>query len=215
MSWVDVGQIAVASIASAGGIGAIMIGVVSFSTKRIADRMDKKFQLTLNQALEKYKSELSKKEYVSKTKFDTEFLLYRELSASFAKMVKAISVLIPAGHALVPADRQERLDADMKHYKKARPAVVDAQDKLNANIPFIKENIYEGYTEILNLARLQLSEYEHRFIVTDLRPQEEKELFSHEAYQRTREINEKWKVLNCIIRDYICTLDVMEVKNNG
>lgn len=210
MSWADVGQIAVASIASAGGIGAIMVAVVSFSAKRIADRMDKKFQSTLDQTLEKYKSELSKKEYVSKTKFDTEFSLYRELSLAFAKMVKAIYVLIPLGYTTVPADRQEQLEADKRHYEAAVPTVVDAQDKLNANIPFIKENIYEGYAELLQLARLQLSEYSDRYLVTDTRPQAEKERFSLDAYRRTKELQDKWKVLNCTIRDYISTLDVME-----
>ena len=212
MSWEDVMQIAVASITSAGGIGAIMIGVVSFSTKRIADRMEKKFQATLDQKLEKYKSELSKKEYVSKTKFDTEFALYRELSLSFAQMVKAISVLVPSGYTTVPADKQQRLDEDKRHYDSALPAVVDAQDRLNANIPFIKENIYEGYVMILQLAKCQLTEYESRFVVTDLRPQEEKETFTMEAYQRTEELNDKWKAINCTIRDYIASLDVMEDK---
>lgn len=215
MSWEYIAQIATASIVSAGGIGAVMIGVVSFSAKKIADRMDKKLQLRLDQTFEKYKSELSKKEYVSKTKFDTEFLLYRELSFSFAKMVKSISVLIPAGYTLVPADKQERIDADREHYKEALPTVIEAQDKLNANIPFIKENIYDGYTELLKLARLQLSEYEHRFVVTDLRSKDEIEQFSMDAYLRTNELNEKWKELNCIIRNYISTLDVMEGKTNG
>lgn len=210
MSWADVGQIAVASIASAGGIGAIMVAVVSFSAKRIADRMDKKFQSTLDQTLEKYKSELSKKEYVSKTKFDTEFSLYRELSVAFSQMIKEIYTLIPSGLTNIPVDEQERLNADKRHYESALPAVVNAQDKLNANIPFIKENIYEGYTELLQLARLQLSEYSDRFVVTDLRPQAEKERFSLDAYRRTKELQDKWKALNCTIRDYISTLDVME-----
>lgn len=212
MSWAEVRQIAVASIASAGGIGAIMIGVVSFSTKRIAERMEKKFQATLDQKLEKYKSELSKKEYVSKTKFDTEFALYRELSLSFAQMVKAISVLIPAVYTTVPSDKQQRLEADKRHYEAAVLAVIDAQDRLNANIPFIKENIYEGYIELLQLARQQLAEYESRFVITDLRPQAEKEEFRTDAYLRTDELNEKWNALNCVIRDYIATLDVVEDK---
>ena len=212
MSWADVGQIAVAVIASAGGMGAIMIGVVSFSANRITERMDKKFQATLDQKLEKYKSKLSKKEYVSKTKFDTEFSLYRELSTAFANMVKTISILIPAGYSIAPADKQERLDADKRHYEAAIQAYVNAQDKLNANIPFIKENIYDGYVELLKLAQQQLYEYEDRFVVTDFRFQEEKERFSSEAYIRTKEIDEKWKSLNCSIRDYIATLDVVEDK---
>lgn len=83
MSWAEVGQIAVASIASAGGIGAIMIAVVSFSTKRIADRMDKKFQATLDKRLEKYKTQLDRGNYISKAVFDKEFEYYQAISKGF------------------------------------------------------------------------------------------------------------------------------------
>ena len=215
MSWIDVGQIAASAIISAGGIGGIIIGTVSFSANKIADRMSKKFQATIDKNLATYKSELTQKEYVSKTRFDTEFTLYRELSSDFANMIKSISTLIPGGLATVPADKKERLEYEKTCYEAARPAVVKAQDTLNSNIPFISEGIYNGYLELLQLARLQLSEYEARFIITDLRPQEEKERFSQEAYKRTREINEKWETLNNSIRKYISTLDVMEDKYNG
>ena len=212
MSWADVGQIAAASIASAGGIGAIMIGVVTFSTKKIADQMDRKFQATLDQKLEKYKSELSKKEYVSKTKFDTEFSLYRELSSTFADMINAINTLIPAGLSISPADREERLKYEKKCYEAAYPLAVKARNTLSANIPFVSDKIYDGYAELLHLTILQLGEYEDRFVVTNLCPQEEKERFSPDAYKRTREINKKWKTLNSSIREYISKLDVMEDK---
>ncbi|WP_158662708.1 hypothetical protein [Massiliimalia timonensis] len=211
MSWVEISQIAAAAIVSAGGIGGIIIGVVSFSANKIADRMDKKFQASLDKQLEKYKSDLSKKEYVSKTKFDTEFALYRELSLNFADMVKSINILIPI-YANLPADKKARLEYEKKCYESACPAVVKAQDTLNSNIPFISEEIFNGYEELLRLSILQLDEYVERFNALDLRPQQEKESFSPDAYKRTREINEKWKKLNNTIRAYISNLDVMEDK---
>lgn len=212
MSWETAFRIIASAIISAGGIGAIIVGVIKFSADKIADRLSAKYQLKIDKELEHYKSDLSKKEYVSKTKFDTEFSLYRELSSAFAEMVKAVSILIPAGLVNIPADHAERLKFDEEHYKLAVPAVVKAQDTLNANIPFIAETIYAGYDEILKLAYLQLGEYEDRFVVSDLRPQEEKERFSLDAYKRTHEIGEKWKTLNSQIREYISTLDVMEEK---
>lgn len=63
MEWLDVGKIALAAIISAGGIGGIIIGVIHFSANQIADRLSKKYEAKLSQELEKYKSELSKKEY--------------------------------------------------------------------------------------------------------------------------------------------------------
>lgn len=212
MSWADVWKVILAALASVGGVAGVIVLTVRFASNTIADRLSKKYEAKLQKDIEEFKSNLSKKEYVSKTKFDTEFSLYRELSSAFAEMVKAVSILIPAGLVNVPADHEERLKFDADHYKDAVPAVVKAQDTLNANIPFISETIYNGYAEILKLAYLQLGEYEDRFVVTDLRPKEEKEIFSRDAYKRTHEISEKWKTLNNTIRDYISKLDVVEDK---
>ena len=212
MSWETAFKIIASAIISAGGIGAIIVGVIKFSADKIADRLSAKYQLKIDKELEHYKSDLNKKEYVSKTKFDTEFTLYRELSSAFAEMVKAIWILIPAGLTNVPANDEDRKKLDRKHYEAALPAVVNAQDTLNANIPFISEDIYDGYSELLSLASVQLSEYENRFYIYNLRPTEEKERFSIEAHQRTLELNEKWKALNNTIRDYISKLDVVEDK---
>lgn len=217
----DIWKIIVTVVSSIGGIGGIIAGIVAFSTKRLANRIDKKYQLSIDMKLEnfkssldtqieKYKSELSKKEYVSKTRFDTEFSLYRELSSAFADMVKAINIMIPSGLAMIPSDREERLKYDRENCNISISAIVKAQDTLNANIPFISEDIYTGYSSILQLSMLQIDEYQERLDIYDLRPQKEKEQFSKEAYMRTREINEKWKALNSSIRKYISTLDIVE-----
>ena len=162
MSWSDVVGIVITAIASVGGIGAIIVWIIKFLANKIAERISKNFQETLDEKLEKYKSELSKKEYVSKTKFDTEFILYRELSSAFAEMVKCVSILIPSGLTKVPSDKKERLNYEKKCYESASPAFIKAQDTLNANIPFITEDIYEGYKELLALALMQLNEYEQQ-----------------------------------------------------
>ena len=212
MSWEMAFRIIFSAIISAGGIGAIIVGVIKFSANKIAERLSAKYQIKLDKELEHYKSDLNQKEYVSRTKFDTEFSLYRELSTAFAEMVKTVNILIPAGLVNVPANHEDQLKFDAEHYKASVPAVVNAQDTLNANIPFISESIYNGYVEILHLARMQLKEYESRFVVSDLRPQAEKETFSIDTCMRTDKINEKWKTLNNSIRDYISKLDVVEEK---
>ena len=73
IDWHRVAEIALTCIASVGGIGVIIIGVVKFCGDRIADRLSQKYQLQMDKEIERYKSELSKKEYVSKTRFETEF----------------------------------------------------------------------------------------------------------------------------------------------
>ena len=49
-------SIAGACILSAGGIGAIVMGVIKFSSTAIAESLSKKYELKLNKELERYKA---------------------------------------------------------------------------------------------------------------------------------------------------------------
>ena len=62
----QLGSIVVACIVSAGGIGGIVIAVVKFSSDMIASRLSAKYESKLQKEMEKFKTELNKKEYVSK-----------------------------------------------------------------------------------------------------------------------------------------------------
>ena len=210
MSWADVGQIAVAAIASAGGIGAIMIGVVSFSAKRIAERMEKKFQATLDQELERYKSELSKKNYVSKVRFDAEFGIYRELSRAFFNMARDINSLVPARYNERPANEDDYKKYQDECYRASSQTLRVAQETLVQNAPFISEELYNDFLELISLSRLQISAYTKRFNVLYLAPREEKESYTMDDYKRAVEISEKFDALNKKIRNYLASLDVAE-----
>ena len=210
MNLEDIWKIVLGILASVGGIGAIILAIVKFSSNIIAKRLEEKYRLSLNKELEEYKSKLSNKTYISKTKFDTEFSIFRELSKAFFEMVKDISAMIPAGYATYPADKEERKEYENRLYKQAVKTLILAQDVLNYNIPFIKNDVYEKYNEILGLCKVQIGVFEDRWNVLYLASQEEKESFSREDYNRTREINTKFKELNENIRKYIATLDVID-----
>ena len=210
MNWEDVWKITVSIVGGLGGITVIFAAIVRYLSDFIADRLSKKYELRLSKELENYKSSLENKTYISRAKFDTEFAIYRELSSDFSDAVLAINIMVPSGLTMVPADREARLELDKKHYEAAVKAIVKAQDSLKSNIPFIPENIYDGYNELLKLFGLQLAAYEDRFVVTDLRPQSEKETFSRDDYKRTREISEKWITINNKIRKYLNSLEIIE-----
>ena len=57
-------SIAGACIVSAGGIGAIIIGVIKFTSNSIADALSKKYELKLNKELELYKAGVENKIYI-------------------------------------------------------------------------------------------------------------------------------------------------------
>lgn len=203
-------KIVLSIVGSVGGAGAIIALVVKFSANLIADKLKKKYELETTKKLEKYKSKLENKNYISKTRFDTEFSIYRTLSVAFFDMVKNISVMIPDGYTQVPADPKVKKEYDKKVYNLALTAVVKAQDTLNGNAPFISEDMYNEYSAILKLCNLQLEVFSNRWNVLYLASQEEKEKLDLEDYKRTGTINESMKELNNKVRKYISTLDVIE-----
>ena len=93
--------------ASIGAIGAFILFVIKLSAEKIAEALQKKYTLKFDKELEKYKTHLDNKTYISKTKFDAEFEIYRDLSADFCSAVRDISTMIPIlGN--VPVSLEER-----------------------------------------------------------------------------------------------------------
>ena len=202
-------EIVVGVLASFGGITGILILALKASSKIIIDRIEDRYKQKLNKELEKYKIILDNKTYISKTKFDTEFGIYRELSKSFCDMVKEISVLIPSGLTYTLANEEARKKAESEQYIKAMNSTVKAQDTLNSNIPFISEEIYKGYNNILSLCKTQLNVFAQRWNVLYMAPQYEKENLSLDDYNRTDNINKEFDKLNNLIRKYLSNLDVI------
>lgn len=193
-----------------GGISGIIIITIKFSCNMLAKRLEEKYTLKLNKELEKYKSNLDNKTYISKTKFDTEFSIYRELSKAYAEMVKDTVLMIPTGMAKYPADEEAKEEFETKLYKKALDSTVISQKVLNQNIPFISNDLVEKYTNILNLCELQLDAFERRWDVGIVDTQENKKKFSKDDYDRTAQIRKEFKNLNEDVRYYLSTLDVLD-----
>lgn len=207
MDFSQIASIATACIVSAGGVGGVAMAVIKFTSNIIADKISAKYENKLKQALEKYKTELSKKEYVSQVRFDAEFEIYRTLSKEFSTAVKNISLMIPDGIAYSPADEEKRTEYENKIYVDANNAVVVAQDVLYANGAFISEELYNKYNEILTLCSQQLNAFQRRYNVFS---QKKKESYTDKEYERTTTIKEKWLDLNNCVREYISKLEVID-----
>lgn len=210
MNWNDIWKIVLCVISSAGGIGAVITIVIKFCSSFIAEQLMKKYENKLQKDLEKYKSGLDNKIYITKAKFDAEFELYRNLSSSFFEAVKAVTRMIPAGYAIYPVDKEDRKKFENELYDKASASTVVAQDILCCNTAFIPKELYEKYNEILGLCRQQVGRFEDRWNVNYLATQEERESFTHEDFQCSRKILEKFSSLNDELRDYLSKLDIIE-----
>lgn len=203
-------EIVLAVIAGLGGIGLVFGAVVYFTSNFIAERLQKKYDLKLNEEFEKYKANIDNKINISKTKFDAEFSIYRRLSKVFLDLVKNTSILIPTGVFYLLADEEKQRQLDNENYLAAEKSFIIAQVELISNAPFIPERFYSEYESIQKLCKEQLDEFANRWNIASLCTQEEKETISSEARDRTKDINDRFKNLNNEIREYLNSLDVIE-----
>lgn len=205
-------------IASVGGGAVIVAAVVKFASDKIADRLQSKYQLKLDKEMEVYKAEIDKKleehkinlntkQHISVKRFDAEFEIYQNLTKCFFDAVRDCEIMIPYGLNYVPADEHVRKKQDEDHYNKASNSVVEAQNYLYSIAPFIPEDFYRGYRDILSMMSSQLNSYERRFDVFNR--SEDKNSFEQEDYNRTREINIKYEEVNGKVREYLSNLDVI------
>lgn len=210
MGFDDILKLVFGGISCFGVICVLFIFTIKLCIEKIAESLQKKYSLKFDKELEKYKSSLDNKNYITKTQFDAEFDLYRNLSASFFSMVQAITNMIPAGYATYPADKKEKEEYENKLYNTAVSETVIAQKILYSNVAFIPKNLYEKYKEILDLCGTQIDVFQQRWNVGYLATQEEKKKFSREDYQRSRDISKKFFSLNDDLREYLSKLEIAE-----
>lgn len=210
MSWADIWKIILAALASVGGVAGLIVLAIKFASNIIAERLSQNYELKLQKELEAFKSTLTKKEYVSKARFDAEFSIYRELSRAFFNMARDINSLVPAGYSERPADEEAYKKYQEECWHASSQSLQTAQETLVQNAPFISEELYNDFLELVALSRLQISAYTKRFNVLYLAPREEKENYTAEDYKRARELSQKFDALNKKIRNYLASLDVAE-----
>lgn len=188
-----------------------IITIAGFFIPPVRDFVIKQFQSSLDKALEDKKSVNERKNYISKTRFDTEFEIYRQLSKDSFATVKLISRLIPYGLVSVPVfnTEGEKDEYDKKIYKEASDAFLIMQDNLQINAPFIKEELYDGYNEILALCNCQLHVFQQRWNLSFVGVCKDDKLPTTEDYERTKEMQDKFDDLNKKVREYLASLDVL------
>lgn len=193
-------QIAIAVIISAGGISGIILAVIKFSSNIIADKLSKKYELKLNKELEKYKTHLDSKIYITKAKFDKEFELYQQLSRIFFYMIEKIHALYPIV-GIQSENNDFQLNTNSMNYKEAQVATIKAQETINSYAAFITKDFYESYNNILEECRGLIYLYS-----TDKKT-------DTESFAIMEKIKKMFEQLNNKLREYLSKLEVIEGEN--
>lgn len=213
MNWETAAQI----IFSFGAAGTITCGAAKFASDKIADRLQKRYELKLSKELEDFKNKLSKEQeyfksklgqrsYVSQTRFDAEFKIYQELSGAVVTMVKEIERLFPIFTRDLGNDRK----ALEQQYNIAREKVVAFECVLATNAPFISEEVYKFFRALEKKCKEQLRDFIDFRLASDAsRNVAECREENREAYKRTREIRSDLDKIIQNLREYLATLEAL------
>lgn len=175
MNGIDILQIATATIISAGGIGAIIIAAVQFTSNIIADKISKKYELKLNESLESYKSNLDKGNHISRAMFDKEFEYYQLLSRKYTIAFNSFNLyygikyskldVIPIEEIHIYNPKLEELAKDIRDGKRVTEVQMDTlksniaeqflefKKVLDESESFINGEIYSKYAKLYDLIR--------------------------------------------------------------
>ena len=216
MDWESIWKTAIAIIGSIGGAGAIICAVVKFSSDRIAERLSAKYQLKLNKELEQYKSLLSKKNYVSKTRFDTEFAVCKELMQACNNMINAVYYLFPLKeYESHYSDEQIKTQVYDQKYEKAIDASNKCKDLLASYAPFIAKELENEMKELHLLCGKNIEGFRFRYGSGPNyveAPSEQRNAIVDECYDRTWEIRDKLSSISDTLRQYFKKMEVEEDK---
>ena len=205
--------VTICTIVSAGGIGGIVIAVIKFSANIIADRLSKQYENKLERTLEKYKTELSKKEYVSKTRFDAEFSIYKELSEKNISMVFAVN----DGTKIVQGECYSDEEIESKLLQ-LQNIIDDAKLTNTRHAPFINEEIFREFCSLQERSQNVLillkmwnmnRRGEHYVIVNGSEKYHEQLEVQYAVIDKQKELVENSEELLNKLRDYLSNLDVV------
>ena len=211
MYWEAVWKIAVAIIGSVGGAGVIILGVSKYFSNRLAERLQAKYQLELNAKLELVKANLENVCYVSKSQFDAEFAVYRQLSKTFYHALSSLESFAEE------ADNKNEISFKTQCYpslidssKSLTHACSDAQDALNENAAFIDEEIFIRYKNLYKSMDKQFWIFINRVVKMKDKTLTIDDLATQEDIVKCNEFEEELNEINTMVRNYLKTLRIIE-----
>lgn len=189
--------------------GAATVGIiVRFCSNWISSCLSQRYENKLQIQLEAYKTQLNRRQYVSKVRFDVEFSIYRELSRTVLYMVEDCRMLF-AQLDIRPKEKDAQIALFHERFKKAVASSNTATSVIMENAPFISENFYNKFMILRGKCCVLLGDAE------DCRCTEEGRnyLASHrdllrELYEKTKEIDSLRDSLMGELREYLKQLDV-------
>ena len=205
----EIWSIAGAIITSVGGAGLIICATAGFISNRLANRLDTKYAQRLDKELEKYKTNLDQKRYITKAQFDKEFEIYHQLSEAFFSMiVKLSSFTHHEKHSIV--NGKTELGPSSEELKRMIDMTCTAQNILYINAAFMPKEIYDLYDSVMGKANaLFWRYYEHTNEFTQGKRQYS-DIVSEEDKSIEELIEGEFHYVNSKLRDYLAQISIVD-----
>ncbi len=159
--------------------------------------------------IENLKAKNEKLNYISKTQFDAEFKIYRELSDFSFQMLLSTILLFPKWDSL-PKDKKEQQEIFKERYKKAQENFMLFQNTLHKNAPFISKELFDLFEKFREENRLQIIAYENVKFEEDEECRKEYRKNSNENRKRTDLLMKMNEEITDKLREYLKSLKVLE-----
>ena len=205
----EIWSLAGAILASVGGAGVIICAVSGFVSKRVAHHIDKKYEQRLSKELERYKLSLEKHRYITKTQFDREFEIYRDLSKAFFSMIVKLSSFTEGTLELKELPKENREIKANEIVRMIEKAAM-AQNILYENAAFIPKDIFELYDAIYEKANDLFWTYEKRCRDFAFGKLDFDDLVHEEDKIAEKEIENDFFAVSAKLREYLNTLAIIE-----
>lgn len=213
MDFSTISQTVAAFIVSIGGAGVIIIAASKWFAERIAERMLKKIDFEFSGKLEEVKSNLDKKSYISKVRFDLEIEIYRQLSEATYQMVFDCNSLFPSGEPFGAVDDKVQLKNADKNMNCMLLSYKCASDAIYRNAPFIPKDVHDAFFEVMAKCKQQGIDFYFwaKRESPDMPPDAQSlDALKDKAKQRTDEIQDQLRALINTLRKHIASLDVLD-----
>lgn len=185
-------------------VAIVLSGIIVSVIPVLRDFLVSKFKLSLDKQLEKSKAANERKNYVSKVRFDAEFEIYRSLSKAFNNLLNNLAMLYNRRFE-IPISQNEKNKYIDDLISDCADSYTKACNTLWENAPFISEEIYEYYFEILiECHRLHVQACQFYGVIL---PRIAK--IDDNTYEKMNGTEQKMLNLNKIIREYLYSLEAI------
>ena len=194
-------------------------GIIWFIVQKVADhlseRLSQKYAHQLSEELEKYKSELNKRLYVSQRRFELELFICREFMSGLVEMTDSAYSLFPRMDEL-PADQEQQNNIFQSRGNKAAEDFNRASSVIFKNAPFVDRDIYEKVRKLRFMCLKQIQCFKSFKLDADADLNRKALPEEHRAcFKRSSLIMEQRDLLIEDIRNYLINLEDICVREKN